>query len=266
MTRHVRQLIDLERVPTLTEGTTAQVLAMEMRLLRVPCDQGLAIGRFGKNTWDRGSRTHTPLQMSLAHHLSSHIEQRSPSKQGSDARSPIEKAALAHHQARLTGAIEAMKPGSFASAMVALSETLLGRKGVLRRGPLVLRSSDDSAFIELPGIEALGAQLDALGKLLAGSSAGSRFVRACVAYVGLLNAHPFEDGNGRVARVVFNLELRRLGMPNDAYVPLYAAMCQSRGGYEIRLRQAELHGEWDPLVRYLCRVVEIATHPGDPAC
>lgn len=73
----------------------------------------------------------------------------------------------------------------------------------------------------------------------------------------LTNAHPYRDGNGRLGRLLFNLCLRRGGLPDQSYVALSEIANRSRGGYEIRLRQAELFGQWEPFLGFLAALIDI---------
>lgn len=78
---------------------------------------------------------------------------------------------------------------------------------------------------------------------------------AIIVMTCVTNAHPFIDGNGRTSRMLFNMVLRRGGMAADCYIPLYEFIAQSRGGFQLRVRQAEIRGEWDPLCDYICEVL-----------
>ena len=65
-----------------------------------------------------------------------------------------------------------------------------------------------------------------------------------------MNVHPFGDGNGRVARVVFNwmmLERAR----RFAYLPLSELAALSDGGFLLRLREAQYFGRWNGLVQFI---------------
>jgi len=75
---------------------------------------------------------------------------------------------------------------------------------------------------------------------------------AVVASIGLLNAHPLEDGNGRLSRVLMNIFFRCNALN---YVPLYDFHSNSSGGFIIRLRKAELFEEWDEIVQFYCNVI-----------
>lgn len=126
-------------------------------------------------------------------------------------------------------------------------------RGTLRRAGMSLGGVGASAAIRFEGADAAEKRLACIAGALAGprpAIPGLAF--ACWAYVLLLNAHPFSDGNGRVARVVFNLELARMGMPPRSYLPIFLAMRRSAGGYEIKLREAEIHGRWGGIARFMC--------------
>jgi Fic family protein len=86
---------------------------------------------------------------------------------------------------------------------------------------------------------------------------GNALANAIYRYVVLLNAHALPDGNGRLARIVFNLDLMSIGAPVRAYVPIGLFSSLSYGGYEIRLREAEMLGRWDPIMRYMCDVIQL---------
>lgn len=77
----------------------------------------------------------------------------------------------------------------------------------------------------------------------------------------LLAIHPFEEGNGRVARLTTTNELLRHGYGVARYVSLEQRIFDSKNSYYLALRQSQ--SRWDegahdllPWVRYLLRIVE----------
>ncbi|WP_211923293.1 Fic family protein [Duganella radicis] len=76
-------------------------------------------------------------------------------------------------------------------------------------------------------------------------------VKATVAHVVFVCAHPFSDGNGRTSRVLFNLCMQR----QRGFVPLKAFQQISMHGYEIRLRLCQLEGDWFHIVEFFCNVI-----------
>jgi len=77
---------------------------------------------------------------------------------------------------------------------------------------------------------------------------------AIVAMVALLNIHPFADGNGRVARIVFNWILNQ-ERATIAYLPLHEVARMSAGAYLIMLREAQYYNNWNNIIR----VVEVVS-------
>jgi Fic/DOC family len=83
----------------------------------------------------------------------------------------------------------------------------------------------------------------------------SHLVEATVAY-GVLNwLHPFNDGNGRTSRVIFNVLLSRIKLGGELYLPIKDINHLARGGHEVRLRYTVLTGDWKELLEYFADVV-----------
>jgi Fic family protein len=94
-----------------------------------------------------------------------------------------------------------------------------------------------------------------LDRLLAADRREPRAFAATVALLLITNCHAFTDGNGRVARVVFNAVLRPSEPAVTHYLPLREIATFARGGYIIRARQAEIHGNWAPLADFMLAAV-----------
>lgn len=78
-----------------------------------------------------------------------------------------------------------------------------------------------------------------------------------------LAIHPFEEGNGRVARLMTTSELLRHGYGVARYVSLEQRVFDSKNSYYVALRQSQAHwheGTHDlsPWIRYLLRILEDA--------
>ena len=78
---------------------------------------------------------------------------------------------------------------------------------------------------------------------------------AVVTLAAVTNLHPFQDGNGRVARVLFN-HLLNADQQESIYLPIHEIAALSRGGFLIRLRQAQYHGGWFPFFDFLVTCAE----------
>ena len=88
-------------------------------------------------------------------------------------------------------------------------------------------------------------QVRLLHDFLIGPNSRSSAQRALIALVALQNAHPLADGNGRLARIVFNLLLGEGAM--RFYLPIREINGLSAGGVLGRIRAAEVGGEWEEL-------------------
>lgn len=75
------------------------------------------------------------------------------------------------------------------------------------------------------------------------------FFRALQAFLVLITAHPFSDGNGRVARIVFNAYLRH-GC-GEGYLPVADILRATEGRYEELLALAAVDGQYEELLVYL---------------
>lgn len=261
--RILRRPLDLSAPLELRDDTWRHLLAAESRLAAVPESLALATARLSPRTWTPTGWQASLDQQALAHYLSPEIERRCPPVAAPDIRSQTERELLARHEAALLdhgcrGDAEGLR-----EELLRLSGGLLGNTGRLRTGPMQIRSADQDAVIELPdGPTARRQLVDALA-LLAAAGPQPSLVCAIRVYVALLNAHAFPDGNGRIARLLLNFALRRAGMSPRAYLPVFTAMRVSRGGYEIRLREAEIFGRWDPIIRFFCQVLLITAGPAE---
>lgn len=79
--------------------------------------------------------------------------------------------------------------------------------------------------------------------------------------VVLLEIHPFQDGNGRLSRVLTSLLLLRAGYSYVPYSSLESVIEQSKEGYYIALRQTQVTirteaPNWQPWVTFFLRAVQ----------
>lgn len=67
----------------------------------------------------------------------------------------------------------------------------------------------------------------------------------------LLNAHPYPDANGRLARLLFAGALTRAGFTHAPVFALGPLIHASDGAFEIAVRRIAVQGRWQPLVDLL---------------
>lgn len=150
---------------------------------------------------------------------------------------------------------------TFARFVSRSGSAFVSSHNVLRARRMFLKS-DKKKEIELPLAKYIPVRLAEIGKILSVAPSVSPLMRAIWVYVLFLNLHPLCDGNGRLARILFNCELYHHGAPADAYIPISLVMAGARGGYEIRLRQAEIFGQWDPIINFFACMIEMCSYAG----
>jgi Fic/DOC family len=145
---------------------------------------------------------------------------------------------------------------SFNETTSSMVSELLGRKVQLRRSGAGLEADAGGVIIRFCPPAEVPALVDELHSTINASSLNPA-MKAVFMLVSLLNIHPFEDGNGRCARIWFNTMLE-IGYGGRFLLPLRVFAEMSCGGFEMRMRDAEINGRWQPLVDYLAVVLEIS--------
>ncbi|GEM_PF-6293616 len=143
----------------------------------------------------------------------------------------------------------------FAAVLDSLNRSVAPDAGGRRRGDVRFGADAKGQVIFLPGVEHVSATISEL--IAAMQRQWPEPCRAAIAATLLLNAHPFQDGNGRTARILANLILREAGMQAGAYVPFSELAWRSGGGYEIALRRAEILGDWSGIILWFINAIEV---------
>ncbi len=138
-----------------------------------------------------------------------------------------------------------------------------GGDGALRTTPVWIRSHDGHSQLPMVPAHHSAERLAQLLRLLADGAVGVGMTAAVQVLAMVNNAHAFRDGNGRLGRALFNFCLHRAGLPDQCFLPLKTLTVLSQGGYEIRLREAELYDRWDGLYGYHCTTTELYAWLGE---
>ncbi|MDZ5645848.1 Fic family protein [Nitrospirillum sp. BR 11828] len=144
---------------------------------------------------------------------------------------------------------------SFASGVTGIREALRLRT-TYRDGPCHSRKDLGGYQVLFPGVAHIPERLRAMDDFVAANLGRSRSFTATVAMNAICNLHPFQNGNGRTSRVLFNLLIGNPQLP-PLYVPLYALSKISHGGFLIRLRQAQYHNDWHPLADFIASGLDL---------
>lgn len=121
--------------------------------------------------------------------------------------------------------------------------------GQFRQVPVYIRGSDlvTPHQSEVPGL--MRQWVAWVNNADAGSTVANPVVRAAIAHHGFVMVHPFEDGNGRVSRLLLNLQLLR-----DGYAPAFL-LRDWKGRYLAALGAAD-KGEHTPIINLIGQAVE----------
>lgn len=138
--------------------------------------------------------------------------------------------------------ISAMSEEAFIFFLLDVHRRCAGGPGALREQPVGLRPDGRRNRVVFPDARWCPFLLRSLHGFLLRHLADHRGLCATVAFGAIVHAHPFNDGNGRTARTVFNLILSGPGAGRH-FVPLHIIGTRWPGLF-IKLKRA-LHGaDW----------------------
>ncbi|HEY4816511.1 MAG TPA: Fic family protein [Candidatus Acidoferrum sp.] len=132
------------------------------------------------------------------------------------------------------------QPGEFRTC-----QNYIGRKGE----PIT-----KARYVPPPPTE-LTACLDAFEKALHAETKQPFLVRLALIHYQFEAIHPFEDGNGRIGRLLLPLLLVEKGILSHPLIQLSAYFEQHRREYYDHLQHVSQTGEWQPWIQFFLRAV-----------
>ncbi|MBQ3681811.1 MAG: Fic family protein [Succinimonas sp.] len=108
-------------------------------------------------------------------------------------------------------------------------------------GPMQIVSSvygSDKVYFQAPAAERLPSLMNEFLKWIARDS-GNPLIRAALAHLWFVTIHPFEDGNGRVARAITELMLARADKSPLRFYSISRQIFRNREEYYLMLERAE---------------------------
>ena len=209
---------------------------------------------------------HQPISFALRHQLCAYMAPPLVAAWEETDRTPIERRVLDENMPELLHCVNTGLSQRMRELLQNLAMQLTHGQAHLRTGQMRVRGSDRQVDIHMPSAEQADAQLTRIAERLFLPRRQHALSEAAQILALVVNAHAFGDGNGRLSRLLFNFVLRQQGtLPHSAYVPVFAGCRAAGGGYEIRLRQAELHGNYSPLVTFFARMIAVGLS-GVPTC
>lgn len=80
---------------------------------------------------------------------------------------------------------------------------------------------------------------------------------AVVCLIAVIHAHPFDDGNGRTSRVMFNIVLYLAGF--DLYVPILEFARVSWPSFILKIRRVLIEDDWRGILEFLSVAVLLSS-------
>lgn len=100
----------------------------------------------------------------------------------------------------------------------------------------------ERVHFEAPGADRLGSEMGAFLDWFNGSRGMDPVLKAGVAHFWFVTVHPFEDGNGRVARAIADMALARADGTRERFYSMSSQIEAERKEYYLRLESAQRGG------------------------
>lgn len=81
-------------------------------------------------------------------------------------------------------------------------------------------------------------------------------LRAGIAHLEFEALHPFQDGNGRIGRMLITLQLWRSGLISEPHFYISSYFEEHKDEYIDRMREVSRTGNWEPWCDFFLRAVE----------
>lgn len=144
---------------------------------------------------------------------------------------------------------------SFKSRCLHLASVATGQSvDSFRKSFVYLSADSDGTTVRFPAPDRVEAMIQELHRHLIGMMAQDPY-RPVHALVGISGIHPFLDANGRCARFWASV-LANIGGEVPVSIPFRAVAEASCGGFELRVREAEISNRWLPVTQMFTLVIE----------
>jgi Fic family protein len=120
--------------------------------------------------------------------------------------------------------------------------------GLWRTGPIGVTAADGTLeYVGPDGDDVVGLMGEVVESLTEGGRAGDvdLVVRAAMAHLNVISVHPFQDGNGRISRIVQSLVLARAGVASPEFFSIEEYLGSHTPAYYEALRETQ-GGSYQP--------------------
>lgn len=119
------------------------------------------------------------------------------------------------------------------------------RPGLLRKGQIKVTGPSGGSAFEAPPAEQVPGLCRELSVSLTDSGAVHPVVAAALAHLNLVSIHPFEDGNGRISRIIQSLVLARQRILAPEFGSIESCLADDTGAYYAALQSVQ-RGTYSP--------------------
>ena len=130
-------------------------------------------------------------------------------------------------------------------------------QGAFRTTPVSIKPDASGNVVRFPHHSYCDTLISSLEVFLKSYAEQFPAVSSLVAFVGVVHAHPFLDGNGRTARTLYNA-LMMIGCRSGHFMPISLLAYLSEGGFILKLRRAMYGHEWEKIALFFCNGLELS--------
>ncbi len=130
----------------------------------------------------------------------------------------------------------------FPTGRSGLSKIVVGAWRDGSAGPMQVVSGPagrERIHFQAPDAERLDGEMDAFLKWFDGDAAMDPVIKSALAHLWFVTIHPFEDGNGRIARAIADMALARSEASSQRFYSMSAQILAERASYYKRLEAAQ---------------------------
>jgi prophage maintenance system killer protein len=131
-----------------------------------------------------------------------------------------------------------------------------GRETRLRCTPIGTEPGYGGTILSYPPAGQVGPSLRRIAQEVASARGNSLVEIAAYVMLACTTVHPFTDGNGRAARILFNLALRGR-FPALPYLAIKEITQFAQGDYLIAMNRVHFRQDWEPFFRWLEAILDI---------
>lgn len=115
---------------------------------------------------------------------------------------------------------------------------------------------EDARYVPMPPGPLLAAGLQDLVDWITETAEGDPIVAAAMAHYQFESIHPFNDGNGRIGRLLIVLQLLQDQVLSSSLLSVSPWFETRRDAYQDHLAAVGMTGDWDPWVRFFAEGIE----------